>query len=152
VKKVCDDVEAFHRACDIPVLDKPAVPSEDIIDLRMDLLLEEFVDAASALGYAVGTDNRTGKLRAVKYHDIGEQNIQYIAKEFADIVCVVVGAALEFGIPFSDVWDMVHESNMAKKDPITGEVRRRDDGKVIKPDGWEYPDVGEAIWGRPSNG
>jgi predicted HAD superfamily Cof-like phosphohydrolase len=145
MKKVCDDVEAFYRACDIPVLDSPAVPSDDRIDLIMTLILEEFVETATALGYVVGTDNRTGTLRAVRYKDIGMGDIPDLAKEVCDLVHVTVGAALDFGIPMPEVWDEVHKSNMAKAYPITGEVVRRADGKIIKPEGWQPPDVDKVI-------
>jgi predicted HAD superfamily Cof-like phosphohydrolase len=36
-------------------------------------------------------------------------------------------------------WETVIRSNMAKVDPETGRVRRRADGKILKPDGWEAP-------------
>jgi hypothetical protein len=36
---------------------------------------------------------------------------------------------------------------MAKVDPVTGLVRRRDDGKVLKPEGWKAPDVVKAVYG-----
>jgi len=30
---------------------------------------------------------------------------------------------------------------MAKVDPVTGKVKRREDGKILKPEGWTPPDL-----------
>jgi predicted HAD superfamily Cof-like phosphohydrolase len=65
----------------------------------------------------------------------------------ADSIYVIVGAAIEYGIPLSAVWDAVQKSNLAKRDPSTGKVRRREDGKILKPDGWKPPDIRAALWG-----
>ena len=32
---------------------------------------------------------------------------------------------------------VVHAANMAKRDPATGEFKKRADGKIIKPEGWQ---------------
>ena len=37
-------------------------------------------------------------------------------------------------------WDEGAKSNLAKIDKVTGKVIKRDDGKVLKPDGWKKPD------------
>ena len=64
------------------------------------------------------------------------------------MIYIAVGTALELGIPLEPVWDEVHRSNMAKVDPETGKVRKREDGKVLKPEGWVRPDIAGAIYGR----
>jgi len=48
-------------------------------------------------------------------------------------------------LPVLEVWKEVHRSNMSKADPLTGHVRKREDGKVLKPDGWKRPDVAGVI-------
>ena len=46
----------------------------------------------------------------------------------------------------SKIFDVVHAANMAKRDPTTGKfIRREDDGKIIKPAGWQPPDVTAEI-------
>lgn len=54
-------------------------------------------------------------------------------------------------IPVEKVFNAVHESNMAKRDPETGKFIIRGDGKVMKPEGWKAPNVYEIIWNTPSN-
>jgi predicted HAD superfamily Cof-like phosphohydrolase len=51
------------------------------------------------------------------------------------------------GIPFRAVFKEVHRSNMAKLDK-NGTVLRREDGKVIKPEGWTPPDIAGVLWGK----
>lgn len=43
--------------------------------------------------------------------------------------------------PYIDVWNLVQKANMAKVDPVTGKIKRREDGKILKPDGWVAPDA-----------
>ena len=57
-----------------------------------------------------------------------------------DLLCVVYGAALEFGVELAPYWDEVHRTNMAK---MGGPVR--DDGKRLKPDGWKPPDIAGVL-------
>ncbi len=46
------------------------------------------------------------------------------------------------GINLSRVFDLVHEANMAKRDPKTGKfIRRELDGKILKPKHWKPPDI-----------
>lgn len=64
-----------------------------------------------------------------------------------DLIVVLIGFGLSNGWPMQDGWDEVVRSNMAKVDPVTGQVRRRDDGKILKPEGWTPPDLGSLIHG-----
>lgn len=67
-----------------------------------------------------------------------------VADALADIIVVCVGMALELGIPLDRVWAEVQRSNLAKR-AADGSVRRRPDGKVLKPDGWTPPDIERAL-------
>jgi predicted HAD superfamily Cof-like phosphohydrolase len=56
-----------------------------------------------------------------------------------DILVVTVGAIHSMGADAESAWKEVFRSNMAKVDPITGRVMKREDGKVLKPANWEPP-------------
>ena len=56
-----------------------------------------------------------------------------------DILVTTVGALHSLGATTEGAWKEVMRSNLAKIDPITGKVRKREDGKVLKPEGWEPP-------------
>jgi len=49
------------------------------------------------------------------------------------------------GYDIQGAWDEVVKTNMAKVDPATGKVRRREDGKILKPEGWKPPDMSKFI-------
>jgi len=58
-----------------------------------------------------------------------------------DILVVTIGAIYSMGADPEGAWREVMATNLAKIDRVTGKVRRRDDGKVLKPDGWTAPDL-----------
>lgn len=58
-----------------------------------------------------------------------------------DILVVTIGAMLSMGANAEGAWQEVMRSNLAKIDPETGRVQKRSDGKVMKPPGWQPPDL-----------
>lgn len=56
-----------------------------------------------------------------------------------DILVVTIGAIHSAGFDAEGAWDEVVRSNMTKIDKETGKVRKREDGKVLKPLGWTAP-------------
>jgi len=68
------------------------------------------------------------------------------ADAFIDINYYILNAACKKGINLSLLFKVVHEANMAKKDPETGKfLKRQEDGKIIKPIGWQPPDLESEI-------
>jgi predicted HAD superfamily Cof-like phosphohydrolase len=57
-----------------------------------------------------------------------------------DLKYVIYGYELRLGISGEEHFAEVQDRNMAKVDPVTGKVVRREDGKILKPDGWTQPD------------
>jgi predicted HAD superfamily Cof-like phosphohydrolase len=58
-----------------------------------------------------------------------------------DIVVVTIGAIHSLGANGEAAWLEVMRTNFAKIDPETGKVRKRADGKVLKPEGWTPPNL-----------
>ena len=56
-----------------------------------------------------------------------------------DVLVTTIGAGISANFPMRQGWDAVLQTNLAKVDPETGKVRRRADGKVLKPEGWVSP-------------
>ena len=125
MKRLLDDVAAFHRACDVPVVAKPTLAQPERMFLRVNLIEEE---VNHELVPALYSGNMTD-----------------IADALADSIYVIVGTALEYGIPLDKVWEAVQKANMAKVDPVTGKVHKRADGKVLKPEGWTPPDIAAVL-------
>ena len=56
-----------------------------------------------------------------------------------DILVVTIGAIHSMGADAEGAWKEVMSTNFAKIDKETGKVRKREDGKVLKPTGWTAP-------------
>jgi predicted HAD superfamily Cof-like phosphohydrolase len=100
-------VERFHRLFDILVQQRPADVDERTRGLRERLIEEEFEELKEAMA---------------------KRDLTAIAKELADLLYVVYGTAVSYGIDMGPVFREVHRSNMSK---IGG--YKREDGKWIKP-------------------
>ena len=62
-----------------------------------------------------------------------------------DILVVTIGAIHSAGWDAEGAWKEVMKTNFAKIDPTTGKVRKREDGKVLKPDGWAAPKLSQFL-------
>jgi predicted HAD superfamily Cof-like phosphohydrolase len=71
-----------------------------------------------------------------------------IADALADIVYVVYGTALTYGIDLDAVLREVHRSNMSKLGS-DGKPLIRDDGKVIKSEKYAPPDIASVLRLQP---
>ena len=58
-----------------------------------------------------------------------------------DILVVTIGAIHSMGADGEGAWNEVMRTNFAKIDAATGKVRKREDGKVLKPEGWTAPNL-----------
>lgn len=117
---VFEDVLEFHREfCPDMIGTTPKIPDHDSAELRIRLVDEEHEEFKEAMR----RDDLVG-----------------IADAIADLIYVVVGTAITYGIDLPAVWHEVQRSNMAKKGG-----GRREDGKVIKPAGWTPPDVAGVL-------
>ena len=71
-------------------------------------------------------------------------NKRQVAKELADLLYVVYGAADSLGIPLDVAFREVHRSNMSKFGP-DGKAIRRDDGKVLKGPNYSPADMSVTL-------
>ena len=111
-------VLAFHKAAGHLCNQRPTHPSDipaSETRLRLALIREEFAELCLAI------DN---------------DDMPEIADGFADLLYVVYGAALLYGLNMEPLFAEVHRSNMTK---ITDAPKYRPDGKLMKPPGWEPP-------------
>jgi predicted HAD superfamily Cof-like phosphohydrolase len=114
------DQEKFMRACD------QQVDGSDMNQYAMYLkLIEEEVEE---LHQAVLADDTVEQLDAL-----------------IDILVVTVGAIHSMGADGEGAWKEVMSTNFAKIDKLTGKVRKREDGKVLKPVGWKAPDLTQYL-------
>lgn len=100
-------VEEFHRKFDIAIQTIPADITEETKRLRARLIQEEFDELKESMAGG---------------------NLSSVAKELADLLYVVYGTAVSYGIDMEPVFREVHRSNLSK---VGG--YKRDDGKWVKP-------------------
>ena len=62
-----------------------------------------------------------------------------------DILVVTIGAIHSAGFDAEGAWKEVMKTNFAKIDKETGKVRKREDGKVLKPIGWVPPELAPFV-------
>ena len=118
------DVKEFQTAVGQYIGTEPRFANKSERSLRMSLLMEEVKE------YLEGEE---------------KEDLENVAKELADIIYIVCGTAVSYGIPLDRVFEEVHRSNMAKLGP-DGKVKRREDGKILKPDGWTPPDIKSILF------
>ena len=58
-----------------------------------------------------------------------------------DILVVTIGALHSIGADVEGAWKEVMGNNQSKINPRTGRVNKREDGKVLKPEGWKPPEL-----------
>lgn len=128
--------------------------------LRVKLVIEEAMEFAEAMGVIVSISNPHSTLgsRLKVLHDdlsFGAHaatpiDIVAAADAIADLTYVVEGSACTLGIETLSVFGEVHRSNMEK---LNGPIR--EDGKQLKPEGWQPPDVAGELrkqgWGEPAS-
>jgi predicted HAD superfamily Cof-like phosphohydrolase len=114
------DQEKFMVACDQSV----KTFNESQYNLYRNLIAEE----VSELNHAVDEKNNVEQLDAL-----------------IDILVVTIGAIHSLGADGEGAWNEVMKTNFAKIDSTTGKVRKREDGKVLKPDGWESPKLDKYL-------
>jgi predicted HAD superfamily Cof-like phosphohydrolase len=113
-------VTEFHEAFGQPVQTTPQESlAADRELLREDLIREELHELTRAMISSDGVE---------------------VADALGDLLYVVYGTAVEYGIDLEPVVAEIHRSNMTKLD-ADGEVLRRSDGKVLKGDNYEPPDL-----------
>ena len=62
-----------------------------------------------------------------------------------DMMWVIVGYMKSRGWDCEKIWDEGAKSNLSKIDSVTGLVKRREDGKILKPEGWKPPDFTKFV-------
>ena len=110
------DQEKFMRACD----QATGKFDQQQFGMYVGLIEEEFKE----LNEAVNNHDQLETLDAL-----------------IDILVVTIGAVHSMGADGEGAWREVMNTNFAKIDKDTGKVRKREDGKVLKPIGWAPPNL-----------
>lgn len=123
-------VRAFHAAMGAPVPEKPHTPDPRLLQLRETLLDEEYGEVKVAIKQLLNSETT----------DVTARQFSDLIHELTDLLYVTYGAILACGIDPDPVFAEVHRANMAKT-----EGPRRNDGKQLKPAGWQPAEVAKII-------
>jgi predicted HAD superfamily Cof-like phosphohydrolase len=108
-----NDVVKFIEACEQPKTENNQALYENLIHEEYD----EFVGAIHA-------ENDVEQLDACM-----------------DMIWVILGYCYMKGYNVEGAWNEVARSNLCKINTETGKVNKREDGKVLKPEGWTPPQL-----------
>ena len=112
-----NDVKTFIEACD-------QERNEDNVYLYQDLIKEEYTEFWDA----EAVSDEVEQLDACM-----------------DMIWVILGYCYMKGWDVNGAWNEVARSNLAKINPETGKVIKREDGKVLKPEGWTPPQLEKFV-------
>lgn len=116
-----------------------------------------FTDVQVFMSAAGQTTNEKNIEQSSLYHRlICEEYNEYIQAKNAndeveeidacfDMIWVIVGYMMSRGWNCSAIWDEGAVSNLRKIDDKTKKVLKREDGKVLKPEGWKAPDFSKFV-------
>jgi predicted HAD superfamily Cof-like phosphohydrolase len=114
------DQEKFMKACDQSV--------DTFNDAQFNMYLGLIEEEAKELSDAIEAHDKVETLDAL-----------------IDILVVTIGALHSMGADADGAWKEVMKTNFAKIDKETGKVRKREDGKVLKPLGWTPPNLAQFV-------
>lgn len=155
IPDILTGTERFMRAAGQPIPDVPAIPRFDTIALRIKMLVEELSELCEAVGFEDGLE---GYLDIVSSYsadaaiteiahaeESGRIDLVEMVDAFLDIVVVAHGGVLETAGPEAAeaAAAEVTRSNLDKI--VDGVVQRREDGKILKPNGWVGPDIAGVL-------
>lgn len=118
IKTNQEKVKDFQIAFNSNVSDVSKLPNDKERQLRIKLLKEEFDE------YIDGEEN----------NDIVE-----IADALGDMMYIILGTAVSYGLPLEEIFNEIHNSNMSKLE--NGKPIFREDGKVLKGSNYFKPDI-----------
>ncbi|MEJ6490777.1 MazG nucleotide pyrophosphohydrolase domain-containing protein [Leucobacter sp. USCH14] len=118
-----DQVREFREACGDVVSYVPKLPNQATLRLGAKLVQEEMQELIDA---------------------IIDADAPEVLDALGDILYLTYGLAVAAGYDLDEAFDRIHAANMAKVG-ADGKVRRREDGKILKPDGWTPPDLTDLV-------
>ena len=114
-------MKEFHAAFGLRISNTPKIPPDSkVLELRDNLIAEEFQEYREA---------------------VRNNDIVAVADALTDLLYVVYGACVSFGIDADRCFEEVHRSNMSKLGADGLPIRRESDGKVLKGPNFSQPDL-----------
>jgi len=129
--------------------EEPGMPSEEVRKLRAQLILEEAIETAEALGFMVSVSYKEGA-HCIRVEPFFEPDLEKIIDGCCDTNYVCIGTLCALGLE-----DLPHleEVNRANDRKFPGGVAlTNENGKFQKPEGWQGPDHHQVMKDRAALG
>ena len=132
IERLDEAVTRFMVHCGQDVPEQPTVPDEATRDLREALIVEELNELFHATAL-------------YEYDSITEEEyLVEVADALGDLLVVVAGAAIAYGIPTMEVLEEIMRSNETKY--VDGKIIKDERGKVMKPESYEPPNLKQVLF------
>jgi predicted HAD superfamily Cof-like phosphohydrolase len=143
-------VRQFTEESGTVIPNNPQLMNKEEVNFIIKMVLDEMMEL-----YATVEEPENAKLEMIKMiidskniqKETGEEKelIASQADALVDNLVYCYNASAKKGVNLSSIFKIVHQANMNKRDPTTGKFLRREDGKIIKPNGWKAPDITAEI-------
>ena len=119
------DIDQFHKKFKFEKNDKVGIPeNNELVNFRTSFLIEELAEYTQA----ITKGDSAAALDAL-----------------VDIVYIALGTAWLFNLPFEKAWNEVQKANMSKVRTKSKSKKRGTSFDVVKPKGWQAPDIEQII-------
>lgn len=150
------DIELFHQKFELsPVEDSEHKLPEDLTGFRLNFMLEELNEYASAVGFQPKIVD-AGEVKYVPKHYISTMpDAEKAFDGLIDLVYVALGTAYLHGFRFNEGWDRVQAANMAKVRATGADDARsvrKHSADIVKPEGWTAPTLKDLLRNGSVNG
>lgn len=139
----------------LEIANKPTIMDEHKVRFIIKMIIDECKELAATVAPADMTpheymlavlDETTDPRTTVHVDDEDVAPAAKIAEQvdaLADIIYYIGDCASKHKLPLDAVLDEVHKANMMKGQP--NGFKKRADGKIIKPEGWEEPNIEKIV-------
>ncbi len=162
-------IEDFMRRCDQEVATYPQLPEKAIVTLRIRLMVEELLGAKNLEDFLVENNEESLKYADDAYLRLIVKNksdelvacmlkgdLVGVADGLADVLYVVIGTAIAYGIDIQEVFDEVHRSNLSKtvwnEEQQRYTIEKDEFGKGIKPETYSPAEIRPILDRQIENG
>lgn len=129
-------IREFHAAVGSPLPNSLTMRDAEHLALRHRLIAEEYEEVTAVYQEIIAALQDGKAVDPVT-------SLTPLVHELADLLYVVYGAIESFGIDADAVFSEVHRANLQKAGGP-----RREDGKILKPPGWQPADIRSIIESR----
>lgn len=137
-------VRTFMVSAGSQTIGDPRAPATNDLELRVECVFEEAVEFVEACGFEIKGDETNGVVNAGLWsvRRIRPPNLIAAIDALCDLLYVVFGTFVSWGLNPAPFFKEVHDSNMTKVSP---DKLVREDGRVMKGPSYRPPDLQRVL-------